>query len=184
MPVEIINSIISNFNEKIEIEIVLDKFYSTSEYILSNIKLKNSKLIFHNKLEELFDIVKSIDYGIFIDSGPLHLAKLLNKSGLFIETSVSHQILLHKFKSIKFIKNSFCSDYCEAPCGLTNLFNLNNSAGCYQTHKISKYDLDKNKTTFQRGNLKKSYNHFMSNPVGCVKNIDLKKILNTIKESI
>ena len=51
-------------------------------------------------------------------------------------------------------------------------------------HKISKYDLDKNKTTFQRGNLKKSYNHFMSNPVGCVKNIDLKKILNTIKESI
>ena len=118
-----------------------------------------------------------------MDSGPLHLAKKLNKNGLLIETSVSHKILLNNNKNIDVIKNSFSSDFCAAPCGLINIFNLNDSLGCYETNHITKKELGdiKNFKPLQRGNLKESYIKFMEHPVGCVKDIDLKKILNTIE---
>ena len=58
-----------------------------------------------------------------MDSGPLHLAKLLNKPGALIITSVDEKILLNKLSNIEPIKNNFKSNYCSAPCGLTNIFN-------------------------------------------------------------
>ena len=60
--------------------------------------------------------VEKIDFGIFMDSGPLHLAKLLNKPGALIITSVDEKILLNKLSKIIPIKNNFTSNYCSAPC--------------------------------------------------------------------
>ena len=184
MPVKLINSIVLKFSKKIKIEIVLDNFYVTSKYLNSKAQLKDVKLIFHNSIEELCEIMSSIEYGLFMDSGPLHLAKVLDKNGLFIETSVSHKILLNKYINFEIIKNNFRSKYCNGPCGLTNLFNLNNVTGCYYTHKIIQNKIKKihNTNTLQRGQLKSDYYKFMQYPVGCIKNIDLNKILNTIEK--
>ena len=183
MPFYLVNSIIEKLSNKIKIDVVVDKLYPTSNYLIKNIDTENINLVFHEKISDLVRIVKKIDYGIFMDSGPLHLAKKLNKNGLLIETSVSHKILLNNNKNIDVIKNSFSSDFCSAPCGLINIFNLNDSLGCYETNHITKKELGdiKNFKPLQRGNLKESYIKFMEHPVGCVKDIDLKKILNTIE---
>ena len=184
MPANLINSIISKFSKDIKIEIVLDNFYQTSKYLNSKILSKDVKLSFHNSIEELCKIVESIEYGIFIDSGPLHLAKAFNKNGLFIETSVNHKVLLNKYTNFKILRNTFNSNYCKGPCGLTNLFNLNNLSGCFYTHKIKQSNIKKiqNTNALQRGQLKQEYYKFMKYPVGCIKNIDLNKILNTIEK--
>ena len=39
--------------------------------------------------------METIEYGIFMDSGPLHLAKLLRKRGTLIITTVGQDILLN-----------------------------------------------------------------------------------------
>ena len=147
---------------------------------------KNADIIFQNSLKQLIKIIKSTEFGIFVDSGPLHLAKIFDKRGLFIETSVSHRKLLNNCNTMKIISNNFKSDFCNGPCGLTNLFNLNNEAGCFFSHKIKYYDFKKikNINSLQRGKLKNNYESLMDNPVGCVKNIDLKKIVNTIKNEL
>ena len=186
MPVELINLIILKFSNKIKLEIVMDDFYPTSKFLISKINSQNVKMIFHKNIEELINIVKAIQYGVFVDSGPLHLAKIFNKKGLFIETSVNYEKLLNKFNNIEVIKNQFKSDYCNGPCGLTNLFNIKKTTGCYFTNKINKDDFSKiqNTNALQRGILKTNYEKFMEYPVGCIKNIDLKKILNTIESKL
>ena len=184
LPVNVINSIISKFSKKIKIDLVLDNFYQTSKFVVPRINSNNVNFIFHYELEDLVKIIKNIDYGIFIDSGPLHLAKILNKRGLFIETSVSHQKLLKNFNNFEIIKNTYSSKYCKAPCGLTNLFNINNSMGCFDTHKMKYSDIMKKnlKKNLHRGIVKNKYNEFMIEPVECIKNIDLKQILNNIEK--
>tara|TARA_Y100000590_G_scaffold468628_1_gene652215 strand:+ start:7295 stop:8446 length:1152 start_codon:yes stop_codon:yes gene_type:complete len=186
MNIDLIKSIVSKFSKKINIEIVLDNLYPTSKYLISKIHFNNVKYIYHNSIEELSNIVNTLEYGLFIDSGPLHLAKALNKNGIFIETSVTHKVLLNKFENFVIISNNFKSNYCEGPCGLTNLFNIKNVPGCFYTHQITKNDLKKiqNINALQRGRLKNDYDKFMKDPVGCIKNIDLNKILNTIEKKL
>jgi len=186
MPINIINSIISKFKSKIEVEIVIDDFFLTSKYLLSQINPKDVTLVFHNKIQDLINIIKNIEYGIFVDSGPLHIAKVLNKNGLFIETTVSEKILIRNYENIETISNLYKSQYCSGPCGLTNLFNLKNVPGCYETHAISKVEFNNivNKNALQRGILKNKYMEFIEHPVNCIKNIDLEKILNTIENKL
>ena len=186
MPINIINSIISKFKSKIEVEIVIDDFFLTSKYLLSQINPKDVTLVFHDKIQDLINIIKNIEYGIFVDSGPLHIAKVLNKNGLFIETTVSEKILIRNYENIETISNLYKSQYCSGPCGLTNLFNLKNIPGCYETHAISKAEFNNivNKNALQRGILKNKYIEFIEHPVNCIKNIDLEKILNTIENKL
>ena len=186
MPINIINSIISKFKSKIEVEIVIDDFFLTSKYLLSQINPKDVTLVFHDKIQDLINIIKNIEYGIFVDSGPLHIAKVLNKNGLFIETTVSEKILIRNYENIETISNLYKSQYCSGPCGLTNLFNLKNVPGCYETHAISKVEFNNigNKNALQRGILKNKYMEFIEHPVNCIKNIDLEKILNTIENKL
>ena len=73
-----------------------------------------------------------------MDSGPLHIAKLFNKKGLLIETSVSSKILLRNYKMIKGVENTFSSSFCKAPCGLTDIFNYNNNFGCFDSLQIER----------------------------------------------
>ena len=86
----------------------------------------------------LFQQLKKIEYGIFMDSGPLHVAKMFNKKGLLIETSVSSKILLRNYKMIKGIENTFSSHFCKAPCGLTDIFNHNNNMVVLIVYKLKK----------------------------------------------
>ena len=132
MSVNILQDLVGHFSKIFKVEVVFDSSSNISNFIEKNISTtgylkKNPKTI-----NELCNLIENIEYGIFMDSGPLHLAKILQKKGSLITTSVSKNILLNSFNSIDGITNSFKSDYCSSPCGLTNLINNKNVIGCYE----------------------------------------------------
>ena len=137
-------------------------------------------------LKTLCNKVENIEYGIFMDSGPLHLAKILNKKGIIIISTVNKKILLNDFNSISVFENNYKSKYCTAPCGLTNIFNYNNKSGCYDSLKIAFEDLMKlkNNNSLQRGQVKNSYIDFIKKPVACLNNINIDKLIHEIKKGM
>ena len=157
-----------------------------TEELVQKVNLKQSKYQNPRNLEELCNIIENIDYGVFMDSGPLHLAKLLNKPGALIITSVDEKILLNKLSNIIPIKNNFISNYCSAPCGLTNIFNYKGESGCYFSLNLSKQEIlnIKNLNALQRGANKSTYVDFISNPVGCIDKINIKNLLKSINTSL
>jgi len=181
LPSFLINKIITAYKGKLKIEIILDNS-EISNFIESNLQINNENIIKPKNLEELSNIVDNIDFGIFMDSGPLHLAKLLNKKGILITTSVSHKELLNEDENIFPLQNNFHSNYCSSPCGLTNVFNLDGKTGCFHSLAINRDNFFKikNLNSLQRGNIKDSYIDLISKPVGCVENINIKKIINLI----
>ena len=182
----ILQSIINFYEKKYEIDIVFESGSNISKYLEKKVNLKTSKYQNPSNLEELCNIIEKIDYGIFMDSGPLHLAKLLNKPGALIITSVDEKILLNKFSNIMPIKNNFTSNYCSAPCGLTNIFNYKGKSGCYFSLNLSKQEIlnIKNLNALQRGANKSTYVDFISNPVGCIDKINIKNLLKSINTSL
>jgi len=186
MSPKILQSIINFYEKKYEIDIVFESGSDISKYLEKKVNLKTSKYQNPSNLEELCNIIEKIDYGIFMDSGPLHLAKLLNKPGALIITSVDEKILLNKLSNIKPIKNNFTSNYCSAPCGLTNIFNYKGKSGCYFSLNLNKQEIlnIKNLNALQRGTNKSTYVDFISNPVGCIDKINIKNLLKSINTSL
>ena len=134
----------------------------------------------------LFKAIKDIDYGIFMDSGPLHIAKLFKKNGVLIESTVSSEILLSEYTKITTIKNNFSSSYCNSPCGLTDLFNYKGNTGCYNTLKMNQLDMENN-NMFQFMNtrgVKNNYEDFINRAVPCLQSLDIQNILNYIKKDL
>ena len=186
MSPKILQSIINFYEKKYEIDIVFESGSDISKYLEKKVNLKTSKYQNPSNLEELCNIIEKIDYGIFMDSGPLHLAKLLNKPGALIITSVDEKILLNKLSNIEPIKNNFKSNYCSAPCGLTNIFNYKGKSGCYFSLNLNKEEIlnIKNLNALQRGLNKSTYVDFISNPVGCIDKINIKNLLKSINTSL
>ena len=104
----------------------------------------------------------------------------------FLETSVSSKILLKNYYLIKAIKNHFISSYCSSPCGLVNVFNYNNELGCFETLKVHQKEIKnlRNSKNIERNIDKKKYNLFVKNNVGCIKNLNIKKVINLIEKEI
>ena len=121
-----------------------------------------------------------------MDSGPLHIAKIFDKKGLFIETSVSSKILLSNSTNINILKNLYKSNYCNGACGLVDIFSFHNEVGCYENHKIAFKNIKelKNFKNLQRWNKKDINSHFILNPVGCVKNINIENILKMLNNNL
>ncbi len=185
LPIFLINKIISQYSNKYKIEIILDENSIISNYIKDQLIQKSCKLITPKTLDSLLRIIQNIEFGIFPDSGPLHVAKILGKRGVLISTSVSPAILLNNFKNIEFLDNHYSSANCSSPCGLTNIFNFQNKPGCFDTHEIGIEQLLKlNNNSLQRGNLKENYLYFIKKPVGCVNNINIDNLINKINNFI
>lgn len=181
----LLNSLIDHYSKDFKINIIFDDNSKISQYLEKNISQKNFHKIMPVSLVNLCNEIEKIEFGIFIDSGPLHLAKILNKKGVLIATTVNHRILLNKFDSINTYSSVYASKYCKAPCGLTNIFNYNNNVGCYDSLKIlNKKIYSSNLNTLQRGSLKEEYLNFMLDPVGCIKNIDISKLIVTINNTL
>ena len=178
---ELINRLIKKYQKNYTVEIILDYSSNISNHIDKKL-LSSCIKIYPINLDILLKVIENVDFGIFVDSGPLHFAKIINIKGVLITTTVSGSKLLNGFKSISEINNNYKSLFCHAPCGLTNVFNYNNLVGCYQSLKISKDKMInlKNINSLQRGNLKKKYIYFIDNPVGCQKNIDFKNVFKFI----
>ena len=109
----------------------------------SQIQSSKIKKLYPENLNDLLNIIENINFGIFIDSGPLHVAKILRKKGVFISTSVGANILLNDFHTIAEVKNYYASAFCKSPCGLTNIFSYNNKYGCYETLRVRKEEIMK-----------------------------------------
>ena len=186
MPPILIDKIIASFKKNFEINVVFDSSSLISNYIEQNIKSVNYKKLSPTSLNSLCNIIKNTEFGIFMDSGPLHVAKLFGIKGVLITTSVSGKVLLNQYNTIKEITNPFYSKYCKSPCGLTNLINFQNNIGCYESLEISNNNIfeSKNQNALQRGILKNKYIDFMFNPVGCIKNINVDRIIQKIIEYI
>jgi hypothetical protein len=185
LPLKILEEIIESFSGEYKIKIILDES-DYSEYLLENIKNQNFTLLKPKNIESLISVITKTNFGIFIDSGPLHLAKCFNINGVLVETSVSSKILLSNSKNIISLKNKYKSDYCNGPCGLVDIFAYRTKVGCYETHKLNFKDVSsfKNHKKLQRWNKKENNSHLISNPVGCIKQIDIKNIIELIKYKI
>lgn len=186
MPVDLLNYIIFNFSKKYNIDVVVDNDL-ISEYTLKKIDAKNKINILRPKdLKSLLSLIEKIDFGIFMDSGPLHFAKIFNIKGIVIIGSVEKNILLNGFNSINSINGNYRSEYCNGPCGLTNAFFYKNKSGCFDSLKINRNIIlnSKNTKEFQRGNLKKNYNNLLKSKVNCLKHISKLKVVKIIRDNI
>ena len=182
---EILNSLINLLKKDYNIEIFLDNNSPISNYLLSHIKTENISIIDPVSVFELVYYIKEIEYGIFMDSGPLHAAKMFNKRGVLLETSVSKNILLKDYTLIKGINNSFSSLFCTAPCGLTDIFNHNNNYGCYDSIKMeSKKFKNNNFVNMINRGVKNHYLENFKNPVGCVFSLNVQNIYNTVRKDL
>ena len=103
-----------------------------------------------------------------------------------VETSVSGNVLVNNFKQIKVVKNEFKSRYCQAPCGLIDVFSYNNKIGCYSTINVNQNEILnlKNFNKLQRREIKKNNLFYLLNPVGCVETINIKKIKKLIESEV
>ena len=151
---------------------------------MKNLKSQSVNVINPKNIADLNNYIKSIECGIFCDSGPLHLSKIYSKKGLLISTSVDSKKILSNQDKIVYYNSKYKSTYCMAPCGLTNIINFKNQHGCYDTLKKTKSYIMKNSKTnlLNRGNLESSYTYFTQNMVGCVKFIKFEKIKSLIDE--
>ena len=185
LPYRVIDKIIEKFQNKYHFKIFIDDSDFSNHLKEKNFN-NNSSFIKPKHIKSLVEEIKKIEFGIFMDSGPLHVAKIFDKKGILIETSVSSKILLSNSKNIYNIQNQYQSNFCNGPCGLVDVFSLDNKVGCYESHKISYEDI-KNLKSFkvlQRWNKKDSNSHFIPNPVGCVGNINIKNILKVLENNL
>ena len=181
LPYKAIEEIIKKFKDKYEIQVFIDD--SPYSKYLEEKNINNNFLFVKPKnIKALIYEISKINFGVFVDSGPLHIAKIYDKKGVFVETSVSSDVLLDNSTKIYTVKNKYNSNYCKGSCGLVDIFSYNNSIGCYETNKLS-FDNIKHLQSFsslQRWNKKQNNTHFFLNPVGCVKKINVKNIIELI----
>jgi len=186
MPVNLINELIQFLKNRVNVEIYFNKNSEISHYIENNIIKEGYKKIDPIDCPTLIKKIENIEYGIFIDSGPLHVAKILEKKGIFIETSVSNNILLENANMVKTIMNDYKSSFCKAPCGLIDTFNHKNKVGCYDTLEIKQKEILNlsNLNVLQRGQAKKNILFYLLNPVGCIKKLNIRRIIKQIEEDL
>ena len=185
MPIKILNELIKVLKKEYAVEIFLDHTSSISKFIYDNIYIENIIIIDPKDKPDLISSIKNIQYGLFMDSGPLHVAKMLNKRGLLFETSVSGKILLKNYKLIKGIENKYNSFFCSAPCGLTDIFNYNNTFGCYDSLKVeSSKCKNRNFKNMNNRGVKNHYLDYIKKPVGCLSSLNVQSIYNVIKKDL
>ena len=185
LPYEIIEKLVKYFKNDFQIRIIIDDSYF-SKYLEDKNKKNNFLLVKPKDLKSLILEISKINFGIFVDSGPLHLAKIFDKSGILVETSVSSKILLTNSNKIYSTENKYSSNYCDGPCGLVDVFAYNKNIGCYETNKMSFENIKTLKSfkNLQRWNKKDNNSHFILNPVGCIRKIDVKNIIELIEVKI
>ena len=185
MSIDVLIQLTDLLSKQFNIEIFLNQNSEISDLFYKKIRHKNVTIIDPKNKKKLISAIQKIDYGVFMDSGPLHIAKMFNKKGMLIETSVSSKILLKNYKMIKGIKSSFSSLYCMAPCGLTDIFNYKNNHGCFDSLKIDSAQIQRDNyiNIIHRG----VKNHYMKNfikPVGCVYSLNVQNIYNAIMKDL
>lgn len=72
-------------------------------------------------IDSLLQTIRTLDYGVFADSGPAHIAKLYATPGLAVYTSAHAEILQGRFRNITPWHVGYAGPHCAAPCGLSKV---------------------------------------------------------------
>jgi ADP-heptose:LPS heptosyltransferase len=70
---------------------------------------------------ELARAIERMDYAVFADSGPAHMAKLWAVPGVAVYTSAPGEVLQGRFRNLANWQVAFRGPHCAAPCGLAKL---------------------------------------------------------------
>ena len=70
---------------------------------------------------ELARAIERMDYAVFADSGPAHMAKLWGVPGVAVYTSAPGEVLQGRFRNLANWQVAFQGPHCAAPCGLAKL---------------------------------------------------------------
>ena len=81
MPIKILNGLIKFLTKDYYVEIFLDHNSKISNFLYDKINIEKAFVIDPKNKQDLISSIKNIQYGIFMDSGPLHVAKMFNKKG-------------------------------------------------------------------------------------------------------
>lgn len=94
-------------------------------------------------VDRLFEFIREIDYGIFCDSGPAHVAKMFSVPGFGIYTTVAPDIVQGGFDNLAHWSSDYASDWCRAPCGLVKLMRTaaGDRYGCMDSLNCQRSDL-------------------------------------------
>jgi ADP-heptose:LPS heptosyltransferase len=80
---------------------------------------------------ELARAIERVDYGVFADSGPAHIAKLFGTPGMAVYTSAPGDVLQGRFRNLGNWQVTWQGAHCAAPCGLAKLRqDCNGRFGC------------------------------------------------------
>ena len=69
----------------------------------------------------VLDSIAKLDYAVFADSGPAHMAKLFALPGTAIYTSAPGEVLQGRFRNLATYHADFQGPHCTAPCGLAKV---------------------------------------------------------------
>ena len=121
-----------------------------------------------------------LDYGIFCDSGPAHLAKLVDLPALGLYTTIPGAIVQSGFTNLARWQATFTGPHCTAPCGLVGLMAPRGSegVGCMDSLGLSRASLVRPFRTPPS-----AAGHFLvEQPVGCVAGLvrDRERILEAV----
>ena len=89
----IINKLANKLNNY-SIDIILDKSSDISNNLDKLIDSKNVNKVYPQNINDLIEVIEKVEFGIFPDSGPLHIAKILVISGVLLTTTVAGDKLL------------------------------------------------------------------------------------------
>jgi hypothetical protein len=94
-------------------------------------------------VEQLLGFVRDIDYGIFCDSGPAHMAKMFALPGLGIYTTVAADVVQGHFDNLARWSADYAGNWCRAPCGLVKLMKTadGDRYGCMDSLRCQRADL-------------------------------------------
>ena len=79
MSIDVLTQLTELLIKQFNIEIFLNQNSEVSHLLYKKITNKNVKIIDPENKKDLISAIQKIDYGVFMDSGPLHIAKMFNK---------------------------------------------------------------------------------------------------------
>ena len=185
LPYKVIEQVIEKFQSEYIFKIYINDS-DFSKHLEEKVKHDSCTFVNPKNINNLIFEIEKIEFGVFVDSGPLHIAKIFDKKGVLIETSVDSKILLSNSKKIDTVENQYLSKFCYGPCGLVDVFYMDNKVGCYESHKVSYEDVSKIKSfkNLQRWNKKANNSQLTLNPIGCVRDININNILKVLENNL
>jgi len=95
-----------------------------------------------DSIGDLLNQIRTLDYGVFADSGPAHMAKLFGTPGVAIYSSAPGDVLQGRFTNLVNWTVPYRGDWCESPCGLAKLRRTaDGRVGCMGSLQVTLDDL-------------------------------------------